>query len=84
MDSNAQVGMVGLGYAGLPLAVAFGRPITVAEGTNELAKPHEVADLLERILSGAWKAGKIPKRWDGKTAARVVASLKERACQGGT
>jgi UDP-N-acetylglucosamine 2-epimerase (non-hydrolysing) len=55
------------------------RPITVTEGTNELAKPHEVANLLERILSGAWKAGKIPKRWDGKTAARVVASLKERA-----
>ena len=54
-------------------------PITVTEGTNELAKPSEIDKLLSRLLSGGWKAGKIPALWDGRTASRIVASLKKRA-----
>jgi len=55
------------------------RPETVTVGTNELIgtqaeaiKPH-----LEKLLSGNWKKGMIPDKWDGKAAERIVAILKD-------
>jgi len=53
------------------------RPETVAEGTNELigTDPKAIQPAMEKLFSGNWKAGSIPKKWDGKTAERIVAIL---------
>lgn len=55
------------------------RPITVTQGTNELATPESAIALIARAVAGVWKKGRIPERWDGQTAGRVVASLAQRA-----
>ena len=68
-------------YLGIPCITVRDnteRPLTVTLGTNELAKPQQVGALLERILAGTWKKGQVPTYWDGRTAARVVSSLKQR------
>jgi UDP-N-acetylglucosamine 2-epimerase (non-hydrolysing) len=50
------------------------RPETITEGTNELigTDPKAIAPALERLFSGKWKAGRIPKKWDGHTAQRII------------
>ncbi|MBN2482055.1 MAG: UDP-N-acetylglucosamine 2-epimerase (non-hydrolyzing) [Bacteroidales bacterium] len=50
------------------------RPVTVSEGTNYLAGTQlkGVERLVEDILKGSAKKGKIPELWDGKTAERIV------------
>jgi UDP-N-acetylglucosamine 2-epimerase (non-hydrolysing) len=53
------------------------RPITVTEGTNRLVKPADLVTEAGKALRGEWPHGRRPDRWDGKTAARCVASLKE-------
>lgn len=71
-------------YLGIPcltLRPNTERPITVTEGTNELVAPTRegVLRAVERLLSGGWKQGKVPRFWDGKTAGRIVDVLAGEA-----
>lgn len=53
------------------------RPITITEGTNQLCNIEEVEPLVNEIIEGKNKSGKRPELWDGKTAGRVVDSIKK-------
>ncbi|HEY3406224.1 MAG TPA: UDP-N-acetylglucosamine 2-epimerase (non-hydrolyzing) [Ohtaekwangia sp.] len=50
------------------------RPETVTEGTNELigTSPSAIKPALDVLFAGKWKKGKIPEKWDGNTASRIV------------
>ena len=52
---------------------------TVKVGTNELVG--EDAQLLgqkvAQMVSGQWKQGELPDRWDGRTAERILQILSE-------
>lgn len=54
------------------------RPETVDVGTNELigTNPKRIPPAMERLLSGQWKKGAIPEKWDGKAAERIVEVLE--------
>lgn len=53
------------------------RPETVSVGTNKLVgtNPKNIKNSLQKIFSGNWKSGEIPKFWDGKTSERIVDHL---------
>jgi UDP-N-acetylglucosamine 2-epimerase (non-hydrolysing) len=55
------------------------RPVTVSEGTNELLglDMPKVLDFARRAFTGSWKKSKVPERWDGKAAERIVKVLNE-------
>jgi UDP-N-acetylglucosamine 2-epimerase (non-hydrolysing) len=60
------------------------RPITITEGTNELAgsDTEKIVSYYKSIMNGDWKKGAIPEFWDGKSAERIVAfinSLKKQS-----
>jgi UDP-N-acetylglucosamine 2-epimerase (non-hydrolysing) len=54
------------------------RPETVAIGTNELigTNPASLKPALDRLFAGHWKKGRIPEKWDGHAAARIIAALE--------
>ena len=58
------------------------RPETVSVGTNEVLGTDPVAlePAFEKLFSGRWKRGGIPKKWDGKSAERIVAALETLLC----
>ncbi|KAF5075290.1 UDP-2,3-diacetamido-2,3-dideoxy-D-glucuronate 2-epimerase [anaerobic digester metagenome] len=55
------------------------RPVTVWEGTNELAgcDTETIIALARQILDGNWKKGRIPELWDGAAAGRIIRILEE-------
>lgn len=59
------------------------RPETVTIGTNELigTDPTKLKPALDKLFAGKWKNGKIPDKWDGKTADRIVSILEQKFCR---
>jgi UDP-N-acetylglucosamine 2-epimerase (non-hydrolysing) len=54
------------------------RPETITQGTNELigTNPEAVKPALQKLMSGNWKSGSIPEKWDGKAAERIVSHIQ--------
>lgn len=66
-----------LGVQCVTLRTSTERPITVELGTNHLAGDdfNAAEKVVNEILSGKKKIGKIPELWDGKAAERIVKIL---------
>lgn len=70
-------------YFGIPcltLRPQTERPITIWEGTNLLVKL-ETKDIIRaafQIIKGKRKTGKIPEKWDGITASRIVDIFRDK------
>jgi UDP-N-acetylglucosamine 2-epimerase (non-hydrolysing) len=69
-------------YFGIPcltLRENTERPITITEGTNQIVdlNVESIVNSATDIIEGKNKKGKIPKYWDGKTAARIVKILDD-------
>ena len=62
----------------LTLRTTTERPITITEGTNRLVTTADLVSAVDEILAGHWTHGRKPERWDGQTAARVVADIRRR------
>ena len=52
---------------------------TVKVGTNELVGEDAelLGEMVAKLVRGQWKTGKLPDRWDGRTAERIVQILME-------
>jgi UDP-N-acetylglucosamine 2-epimerase (non-hydrolysing) len=54
------------------------RPITCEEGTNQLvgSDKERILKAARRVLDGSFAGGRIPEKWDGKAAERIVQVLQ--------
>lgn len=55
------------------------RPITITIGSNELIAfdLKKIKSKINTIVNGTYKAGKIPKYWDGKSTERIIKILTQ-------
>lgn len=70
-------------YLGVPcftMRANTERPITVSQGTNQLCNLDNVKARIDAVLGATTSKRQVPDLWDGKTALRVVASIKEHLC----
>jgi UDP-N-acetylglucosamine 2-epimerase (non-hydrolysing) len=73
-------------YLGIPcltLRDNTERPITVSEGSNRLIKLEALDTEVDNVLAGPKRIGRCPDLWDGKTADRIVQSLRRHMGSGG-
>lgn len=67
-----------LGVPCLTLRQNTERPVTVEQGTNRIVgnDPHVIRSEAAKILDGEPRPGRVPDRWDGRAAARIVDVLE--------
>lgn len=65
-----------LGVPCLTLRPNTERPVTVTQGTNRLCSLDDLEERVDDIFSGKSGTGSVPDLWDGKTAQRIVKSIK--------
>jgi UDP-N-acetylglucosamine 2-epimerase (non-hydrolysing) len=67
-----------LGVPCLTLRQNTERPITLTQGTNVLVgtDPATIRAEIRKILDGDARRGRVPERWDGQAAARIVDVLE--------
>ncbi len=55
------------------------RPVTVEQGTNTVIEDNleDLPKLVKTIVQGKYKKGKIPEKWDGNSAKRIVEILEK-------
>ena len=51
-------------------------PITIDQGTNRLCRPEELEKSIDQVIQGELPTDSVPELWDGKTATRVVQSIR--------